>query len=181
MELFTKKNILIGSLVLLVAIPTALIGIPKVQERIERYTYAQGKKKRPELGATKEKLKENIHSVLKNKNRENAYAIHCMDGGNNTRIARKSKDNTFNNFWEQVVKEDYSKSTVRLEKYDGKQSPSIYIENIKADGQTFSRSFGVAGIGGRSNPHYCSSLVPLWNYESKTYLSDEEMKRYENP
>lgn len=163
---------IIGGVIVLVAIPTALIGIPKIQEEIDYYNYVQAKQPAIELGKTEGGLKDNIHSALKNRNRENAYAMHCMDGAN-TKNMMKRKDETFNEFWEQVLQEDYSESTVRLEDYNGERSGNIFVENIKADGQTFSRRFGVAGRGGRSNSHYCSSLVPLWNYEEKTYSSDE--------
>ncbi|BAY87843.1 hypothetical protein NIES267_73670 (plasmid) [Calothrix parasitica NIES-267] len=172
MELFTKKNMIIGGVIVLVAIPTALIGIPKAQERIEYYNYAQAKQPGIELGKTEEKLKENIHLALKNKNRENAYAMHCMDGGN-TKSMRERKDQTFSEFWEQVLQEDYSESTIRLQTYEI-QTSEIFVENIKADGQTFSREFLLGGRGGNSeNSHKCASFIPFYNYENKTYFSDE--------
>lgn len=179
MEIFTKKNMIIGGVIVLIAIPTALIGIPKIQEEIDYYNYVQAKQPAIELGKTEEGLKDNIYSALKNRNRENAYAMHCMDGAN-TKNMIKRKDETFNEFWEQVLQEDYSESTVRLQTYEN-QTSEIFVENIKAEGQTFKRWFLLGGRGGNSeNSHKCASFIPFYNYENKAYFSDEEMKRYKN-
>lgn len=174
-ELFTKKNILIG-IAVIVAIPVvAGIGV-RAYDQIDRYFYAQSKKPALELGKDYETLAKSIHSSLKNKNRENAYALHCMDGGNGLE-ERRRKERVFNEFWEQAKDEDYSESIVRLEDYGGKRSPDIYIDKIKADdGDTFTRSFDAGG----ASTHKCASFTAFYSYEEKAYYHEVKMRKYEN-
>lgn len=157
-QFLTKKNILIG-LAVVVAIPVVLgVGV-KAYDELDSYLYQQAKRPAMELGKDQESLTKNVHSALKEKNRDNAYALHCMDGGNEWR-SRRWKDRTFNDFWEEVKSEDYSESTAKIEN-DDRGNPTILVENIKdSDGKTFSTVFYTSTFPIDEQYYNCVSFIP---------------------
>lgn len=146
MEIFTKKNILIG-LAVLVAIPVVLTVGVKAYDRIDLYAYRNAKKAGIELGKDYETLTKNIHSILKNKKRDDAYALYCPDGGDSWRL-RKGKDEGFNYSWQNIEQEDYSESGITFDDSDDNYNYYIVVDNIKTkDGQIKSRNMPISSTG----------------------------------
>lgn len=158
MELFTKKNILI-SLAVIIAIPVVFTVGSKAYRQIDFYFYAQAKKPAIELGKDYESLVTNLHLAFKEKNKDNAYALHCLDGGNDFR-SRKGKDKSFEKSWEQIKKDDYSQSTAVTEEPDEEYSRHMVIDNIRTqEGETKSRKIFITDIGKVSEGGYkCASF-----------------------
>lgn len=155
-----QKNMLIG-IAIIIAIPITIgVGVKAYQE-INFYAYKQAKSKGVELGKDSEALTQSLHSSLQNKNRNNAYALHCLDGGNSWEN-RKWKDEVFNQFWEQVESTDYSQSKVELDDSDKNENYFITISNIKnKDGESFSRKFYISTTGAGGQYYKCASLTPF--------------------
>lgn len=146
MEMLKKKNILIG-LVAIIAVPIVLgLGI-KAYDEMDLRAYRESKRPAIELGKDYETLTKNVHSILKEKKRGDAYALFCPEGGINWR-QRKGNEEGFKYSWDKIEQEDFSESTITFDDSDKNYNYQIVVENIKTkDGNTKAREMSVASSG----------------------------------
>lgn len=157
LDLFTKKNILITSAVLIGIIAIFPIS-GYVREEWDKRNYEQAidgniVEKNKELAPTKEKLSRNLLQSLKDKNKGNLIAMYCDPVAHRLHeVSRRG----FNNLWQELKEEDYSEATIRFEQsLTSSRGEDIIISNVKIEKDTKDRDFAVDN----KETYYC--VVPI--------------------